>query len=351
MASPGKLIPLILAGGEGKRLWPLSTVEKPKQFLPLVDGMTLLETTLKRCESKVFDPTPIIVAAAADSGQFPPAIDLILEPHRRSSCAAIIAGTLHALSRDPNAHVLVMPCDHIISNDAVFERALLAAQHHIELGAIVTFGVEPTHPAEAYGYILPAVTDRDAAGQQIAQFIEKPNAARAAEMIAKGALWNSGMFAFKASALLHEAQVLAPDILHHTSVAYEAATHDGAHIRLEAMSYAACPAAAFDRAIMEKTNKGCVLPMQFGWTDVGSWDAVDALLLKDNNQNHASQNAHIHNSANVTVHASGKPTLVVGCEDIIVVTTDEGILVMKKGAGEDLKEALEKSSLLTSHRS
>jgi mannose-1-phosphate guanylyltransferase / mannose-6-phosphate isomerase len=345
MKSEVKFIPLILAGGEGKRLWPVSNALKPKQFQPLVNGQTLLETTLKRCESDIFDPCPIIVSAAGDFGQFPqvdmPAFELILESYRRSTCAAIIAGTLHAASRDPNALVLAMPCDHIITDMKSFEAALFAATPQVEAGAIVTFGITPTQPASGYGYILPEIAKDPMAFRPIATFVEKPDPAVAAALIAEGALWNSGIFAFKANALLQEASQLAPDILHHVRAAYGSCERTGKLVNLNAVDYAACPSAAFDKAIMEKTDKGFVLPSDFGWVDVGSWEAVDSLLIKDEHHNHAGGNSIIHQSKNVTVHTAEKPTVIIGCEDIIVVTTKNAVLVVKKGASESVKDVVD----------
>jgi mannose-1-phosphate guanylyltransferase / mannose-6-phosphate isomerase len=344
-----KIIPLILCGGSGTRLWPLSRWDKPKQFLRLSGRHSLLESTLLRCQSDVFDPRPIIVGAQAHGTILRQTIkdigidaEIVLEPDRRDSCAAIVAGGLVAAQRNPDALVMMMAADHAIPDAAAFARAAKTASTAAAQGHIVTFGVKPLSPATGYGYILAGGALSASPTCRVQRFVEKPDLETAKHYVANGYLWNSGNFMFSAKALLDDVSRLAPDIFAATSEAVIKASQLEEGLLLDREAFAKSPRVSFDYAVMEKTSHAAVLPVGYAWSDVGSWDAVAEMSPKDVDGNVSIGDVVIENSQNVFTHSEGVTTVVLGCNDISVIATPDAVLVVRRGQSESIKGVLDK---------
>jgi mannose-1-phosphate guanylyltransferase/mannose-6-phosphate isomerase len=337
------IIPVILSGGSGTRLWPLSRATKPKQFLNFGSRYSLFQDTVLRCRSDLFDPRPILVGAdahrfliAEDLLQIGITADILLEPVARNSCAAIAAGCLHALTRTTDALVLVLAADHHIPDTAAFEQAVLAARQIAHAGRLVTFGVLPEKAATAYGYICPG----EAVGAcfEVASFVEKPTEILAQEYVAKGFLWNSGNFLFRADCFLSELQRFQPDILTSVETAYGAAQRDLDFLRLDRAGFESCLSISVDYAVMEKTDRAVVLPVSYAWSDVGSWDAVAAVIERDHAGNAVVGDAALIDSSRNLVHSESQLTTMIGVDDLVVVSTKDSLLVAKKERAQDVKE-------------
>lgn len=342
------IIPLILCGGSGSRLWPLSRWNKPKQFLRLTSQHSLLESTLLRCRADVFAARPIIVGSQSHAKTISDAIhnlgidaEIVLEPERRDSCAAIVAGVLVAAKRDPDALVMMMAADHDIPDAAAFANAASQAASAAAQGHIVTFGVKPLNPATGYGYILPGMAIPSTSVFSVSRFVEKPDIETAKHYMKHGYLWNSGNFMFLAKALLEDVSVLAPLIFAAISKAVAEATLQAGCVLLNKQAFAAAPRISFDYAVMEKTKRAAVLPVGYAWSDIGTWDAVASMSPKDAAGNYATGEVTIENSRNVYVNAQGVRTVVLGCNDISVITTPDAVLVVGKGHSEDIKRLLD----------
>lgn len=338
------IIPVILSGGSGTRLWPLSRKGRPKQFLKFGGEHNLIQNTMLRCSGDIFDKVPILVGASdhrfmlADSAQslgFSP--DIILEPMRRDSCAAIVAGALLAMERDENSIVLIVAADHHISDSAEFAQAVAVAVPAAKAGLLVTFGVKPDFPSTGYGYILPGELTSFGDVADVERFVEKPDLQTAAHYIGSGYLWNSGNFLFEAKAFISEARKHAPLVVEAMEKALLQADRDSDFVRLHDASFAASPQTSVDYAIMEKTSKACVLPVDYRWSDIGSWDAVADLLAKDEFQNAIVGNGRVLESQNVTIHSEVMQTAVVGCKNLIVIATSDVVLVVECGQSERVK--------------
>jgi mannose-1-phosphate guanylyltransferase / mannose-6-phosphate isomerase len=347
LAMTNPLIPVILSGGAGTRLWPLSRSAAPKQFLRLVGEHTLLEQTLMRCRGPMFDAIPIVVGSTDHRGQLLETLlsvetkaDLLLEPCRRNSCAAVVAGALRAIERDPNAVILVLAADHHIPDTEDFHEQIAKAAEAACQGALVTFGIQPSHPATGYGYILSDLKSPIGPAFRIAKFVEKPDAITAKNYLEQGYLWNSGNFLFQAQSLLDEAQRLCPDVVAHVSQSMINAERDQDFIRLSTKDFASAPSVAIDVAIMEQTDRSAVLPVAYRWSDIGTWDAVAQAVTRDANDNAIIGQGVVLNSNNVVVNSSDLMTAVVGCEDIMVITTPTAVLVVKRGSSENVKMLL-----------
>jgi mannose-1-phosphate guanylyltransferase/mannose-6-phosphate isomerase len=337
-----KVIPIILSGGSGTRLWPLSRASKPKQFLSFGTPHSLFQETLLRCRGALFDARPVIVGAdahrfllAEDLLEIGVAADILLEPAARNSCAAVAAGCLAALQRDREAIVLVLAADHHIPDAQAFAAAVALAAPEAAAGRLVTFGIEPDRPATGYGYIRPGERLETAFG--VEAFVEKPPAARAADYVAQGYLWNSGNFLFGAASFLAELKRLQPAILAAVEQAFGAARRDLDFIRLDA-AFAGAPAISIDHAVMEKTDKAAVLPVAYAWSDVGSWDAVLDIAARDGAGNAAIGHAVIEAGSNNLVHSERRLTALLGVDDLVVVTTPDAVLVAGKARAEGVKE-------------
>lgn len=339
------IIPVILSGGSGTRLWPLSRESKPKQFLSFGGEHSLIQDTALRCQGELFDPKPILVCAeshrfliAEDLRNIGVTADILLEPARRNSCAAIAAGCLSALKRSADAIVLVLAADHQIPDLKAFSDAVLAAQSDTEAGHLTTFGIKPTKPATGYGYILPGEQISQGGCFKLDKFVEKPNYATAEQYQSDGYLWNSGNFLFKAQVFIDELRNLAPDILEAVSEAHANAKTDLDFLRLEKTAFERSPSISVDYAVMEQTEKAAVFPVDYSWSDVGSWEAVWEVSNKSTDGNVIIGDAEIVKGENNLVHSVDKLTTLVGISDIAVVTTRDAVLVASKSEAENVKE-------------
>lgn len=335
------ILPVILSGGSGTRLWPLSREAYPKQFLPLVGEDTMLQATWKRV-APVAGAAPIVVAnyehrfMAAEQlrecGAAPSA--LILEPVGRNTAPAIAVAALHALAHGEDPLLLVLPSDHVVRDAQAFRDAVLIAADAARSGQLVTFGIRPTSPETGYGYIN-AVGSGQLRG--VERFVEKPDLTTAQHYLESGSyFWNSGMFLFKASRYLEELRAFNPAMLDACEASLEHAKRDADFIRLDTAAFSACESDSIDYAVMEKTSQAAVVPLDAGWSDVGSWSALWAVSDKD-----ALGNAHHGDVIDVdcrNTYAYGKRLIaMVGLNDVVVVETDDAVLVSHRDRVQDVK--------------
>lgn len=338
------IIPVILSGGAGVRLWPLSSAAVPKQFLAFGSDHTLIQDTVLRCVGDHFDPTPIIISG--ESHRFLVAenmrainlrAEIILEPLRRDSCAAVAAGCLIALQRSPDAVVLVLAADHRISEPERFRKAVGAALEDAKAGYLTTFGIEPDLPAIGFGYIKKGALLREGGSFQVDKFVEKPNLETAKRYLTEGYLWNSGNFLFQAARFIEELKKHAPAILYSVEASVAHAECEGDFIRLQAAAFSESPSVSVDYAVMEKTERAAVYPVNYGWNDIGSWDAVYDALSKDKNGNVVEGRGYVFDGRNNLVHSHETLTVISDIDDAIVITTPDVVLVMRRGEGEKTK--------------
>jgi mannose-1-phosphate guanylyltransferase / mannose-6-phosphate isomerase len=338
------ITPVILSGGMGTRLWPLSRELYPKQLLPLVGERTMLQETLHRLGG-VDVTAPIVVCNEAHrflvaeqlrhSGSKPQAI--LLEPVGRNTAPAI---ALAALKADPDALLLVLPADHVIRNIPAFEAAIKLAAVSAQAGRMVTFGIVPTSPETGYGYIKKAsVASTDAAVYPIAQFVEKPTLERAQQFLKDGSYyWNSGMFLFKASSYLQELTQFAPDIAAAARAALAAAQLDLDFVRVDKAAFEACRSDSIDYAVMEKTADAVVVPLDAGWSDVGSWSALQDALPADAQGNVMRGDVLVEDTSGCYLYSETRLVSAVGLRDHIVVETKDAVLVAPKDRVQDVKK-------------
>jgi mannose-1-phosphate guanylyltransferase len=332
-----KILPVVMAGGSGTRLWPLSRSLYPKQFLSLVDDASLLQGTLLRLEN-LDCTTPLIISNNEHrfivAEQLRQAgivdFDIILEPMGRNTAPAIALAALHALRDGDDPIMLVLAADHVIQNVDAFCSSVTLAQRQAVDGKMVTFGIVPTHAETGYGYIrqgkevLESVFEVDA-------FVEKPDQSTAEAYLCDGHyLWNSGMFMFKASVYLSELEKFRPDILSVCKKAMSGASSDLDFIRLEDSVFAACPDESIDYAVMEKTSHSVVVPMDAQWCDVGSWSSLWDISTKDDNGNVTHGDVIYHNSNNNYVYAENSLVATIGTDNLVIVQTKDALLIAKQ---------------------
>ncbi|MES2950619.1 MAG: mannose-1-phosphate guanylyltransferase/mannose-6-phosphate isomerase [Pseudomonadota bacterium] len=340
-AAPDSIISVILCGGSGTRLWPLSRKALPKQFVPLVGGKSLLQLTLER--AALLGSEQIIVASedhrflvqdCADAASVRSTI--LLEPVARNTAAAMAAAALNAPS---DALLLFLPADHHIPDAGAFGATVRAGVSAANAGAIVTFGVHPTFPSTAYGYIQQGAALAGQGGAHVVQrFVEKPNATRAQELLlAGGYFWNAGIFLVRAETLLAALQVHASDILAACQLAVKAQAVDGAFRRLGAKDFAACRSDSIDYAVMEKAENVAVLPFAAAWSDVGSWNAVAELSEPDAQGNRIHGKGHTVDAVNTFIHAPHRPVVALGTQNLLIIDTADAVLVANVEHAEQVK--------------
>jgi len=338
------LQPVLLSGGSGTRLWPLSREAYPKQFLPLVGDATMLQATWQRVAA-LTDAAPIVVAGEdhrflvaeqlRQIGAPTPAI--LLEPVGRNTAPAIAAAALQAMANGEDPLLLVLPSDHVVRDEAAFHTAVRAAMPAAADGMLVTFGIVPTAAETGFGYIQAAPGD---GVRPVVRFVEKPDAATAhAYLQAGGYYWNSGMFLLRASRYLDELQRFRPDIVATVRAAFAAASRDGDFIRLDKAAFAACPSDSIDYAVMEKTDAAGVLPVEIGWNDVGSWAALWEVSEQDTDGNAHHGDVIAIDSRNSYAYAR-RLVALVGVEDLVVVETDDAVLVARKDKVQQVKDVV-----------
>jgi mannose-1-phosphate guanylyltransferase/mannose-6-phosphate isomerase len=339
-----KITPVLLAGGSGTRLWPVSRDGMPKQFIPLAGEFSTYQQTLERVKQSELFAAPIVVTAndfrffarhqAEELGLEP---DIILEPERRDSGPAIAAGALLALKRDPEAMVLALAADHVILDQDLFQEACEAGREAADGGWLVTFGVRPTEPRTSYGYIRPGPPLDNNSVRAVESFVEKPDAATAARYVAEGYLWNSGNLLFRADSFLSELGRHEPAMLEAAERAVARAEIDLGFLRLDPAAFSKAPKKSIDYAVMEKTDHAAVVEARFRWSDIGSWDALFEIGATDKAGNILHGPAFAIDSENCLVHAEQHLTAVVGVKDLVVVTTPDAVLVLPRGRAQEVK--------------
>jgi mannose-1-phosphate guanylyltransferase/mannose-1-phosphate guanylyltransferase/mannose-6-phosphate isomerase len=343
--SSTKIVPVILSGGSGTRLWPLSRTGRPKQLLALTHADTMLQMTARRAPGDAGFAAPIVVASAAHAdiieeqlaavGSAPSA--LILEPMARNTAPAI---ALAALVAEPDAVLLVMPSDHVITDPDAFRAAIDRALPLVADGAMATFGIEPDGPETGYGYIQAGDALSDGA-HAVARFVEKPDRATAQSYLDAGNhYWNGGIFLFRADTYMAALDRHAPAMADAARQAVSGSAREGARLFPDPVAFSGSPSDSVDYAVMEKADRVVVVPVAMGWSDVGSWDALHQLAERD-----AAGNAHhgeivAIDSANCLVRSEGPLVAIVGVSDLIVVATGDAILIMPRGESQEVKRAV-----------
>ncbi len=351
MASTGLVVPVILSGGSGTRLWPVSRESFPKQLWPLVSERTLIQETALRATGAGFAP-PVLVCN--EEHRFLIAEQLreagivgariVLEPCGRNSAPAIAAAALLVAETEPDAVLWMMAADSSITRTDALAEALGRAVAAARAGRFVTFGMKPTGPETGYGYIEVGPELAGTAGvHALASFVEKPDATAAARLVADGRhLWNSGMFVFTAATLLAEMEAYAPQVLHAVRAAVASRSSDLDFCRLDRTAFAACPNISLDYAVAERTSHAAVVPADLGWSDVGSWNALWELAPKDEAGNVSLGDVLLENTRRCYARSDGMLTAVVGLDDTVVVTTEDAVLVMHRDRAQDVKRVVER---------
>ena len=347
--SGGRLIPVVMCGGAGTRLWPVSRESMPKQFVPLVDERSTFQQVLGRiADVQLFD-RPIIITnsdfrfiVAEQLRECDIEADIVLEPMRRDSAMAVAVAAALARERNPEAVVLILAADHVVRDVEAFKSACREAATAAAEGLIVTFGINPTFPATHYGYIRPGSKVNGGAALAVEAFVEKPDAETAGGYVAESYLWNSGNFAFRADIMLEEIARYEPDIAAAAKLAVEGMARDLDFLRLPAEPFARAPKKSIDYAVMERTDRAAVVPVDLGWSDVGSWSAVWDVMNHDADGNASTGSVVFYESRNSLVRSDDAIlTAVVGLEDIIVVATPDAVLVTSRDKAEQVKGLVE----------
>lgn len=338
------ITPVILSGGGGTRLWPMSTPQTPKQFLALTDARTMFQLTILRVMDRRKFAAPIIVANAAHADIVSDQLaeigvadaTILLEPSARNTAPAI---ALAALAMDtPDAVMLVMPSDHIITDDAAFHAATDALLPQVQAGWLATYGIDPTGPETGYGYIQMGA-EIGAGVHAVKRFVEKPDAERASAMIAAGDfVWNGGIFLFRADAYLDAVAAYAPEIDSAMRAAISKAERKGNQLWPDHISFAAGPADSIDYAIMEKAPKVAVAPVSMGWSDVGSWDALYEIGRKDADGNVVSGVVRLDSSQGNLVHANGIRISVHGVDNLLIIATGNEVMILPRGTSQKVRD-------------
>lgn len=343
-----QILPVILCGGSGTRLWPASRESMPKQFAKLVDAETsTFQATARRvADPAAFGKTTVIASAEArfivaeQLAQIGMSANIILEPKGRDSAAAVAVAALHAARQDSQSIVLVLAADHVIGDTGAFVAAVKAAALGAQAGYTMTLGIEPTRPATEYGYIRRDAPIPEAPGSaRVERFVEKPDAIGADRLIAENALWNSGYFLFRADLMIAEMETHAPAVLAAAREALDKAVVDLDFVRLDEAAFVQSPKISIDYAVMERTLRAGVLPVSFPWSDVGTWEAVWQVLPRDAAGNTVRGRVELLATKNSLVHSEGEGlTTVVGLEDVVVVSTPDAVLVASKAHSGQVKE-------------
>ncbi|WP_434986238.1 mannose-1-phosphate guanylyltransferase/mannose-6-phosphate isomerase [Vreelandella zhaodongensis] len=343
------IIPVILSGGSGSRLWPVSREEYPKQFLNLHrDDQSLLQEAANRIKDLENAQPPLVICnethrflVAEQLHQI--GIDdaqIILEPCGRNTAPAIALAAAAALEVNADAKLLVMPADHVIKDEAAFIRAVKQGQSLASDGKLITFGITPQRAHTGYGYIKRGAATGQ--GFEVLAFVEKPDATRAAEYLASGNyLWNSGIFLFKALDYLKALRQHAPAMLDACERAYALRSEDMDFTRIDGAAFAACPSDSIDYAIMEKASNVAVVPVNPGWSDIGAWDALHELKAVDDNNNATHGDVILHDTHSSLVHSESRLVAAVGVDNLIIVETGDAVLVVDRHKAQDTKKIVE----------
>jgi mannose-1-phosphate guanylyltransferase/mannose-6-phosphate isomerase len=355
-----RIIPVILSGGLGTRLWPMSRKDCPKQFLPLVSDKTMLQETILRLNGLNCLEDPIIVCntehrflVAEQCHQINiTSPTILLEPAGRNSAPAIAAAALQSIKDISDATLLVLSADHIINNIDAFHQSINIAKDQISKGKLVTFGIVPTHANTGYGYIKSSKENINGS-YKVEEFVEKPNQETAKSFLEHGGyLWNSGMFMFKASSLISELSNFAFDIIKSVTDSVDKAKHDLDFIRLEEKAFKSSPSCSIDYALMEKTDNLVVVPLDAEWNDIGSWSVLYDIGQKDSNGNVVKGNVLLKDTSNSYINANNHIITLIGVDNLIVVDTSDATLIASKESVNEVKSivnSLEKKGIEAAH--
>ncbi|KTC37729.1 mannose-1-phosphate guanylyltransferase, partial [Pseudomonas sp. ABAC21] len=341
------MIPVILSGGSGSRLWPLSRKQFPKQFLALTGEHTLFQQTLERLVFEGMD-APIVVCNKDHrfivneqlSARKLECQRILMEPFGRNTAPAVALTAMMLVNEGRDDLMLVLPADHVIDDQKALQRALALATVAAERGEMVLFGVPATRPETGYGYIKSANDSLLPEGvSRVEQFVEKPNEKRAVEFVKSGGyFWNSGMFLFRASRFLEELKKHDPDIYDTCLLTLERSEQTADTVTFDEATFACCPDNSIDYAVMEKTQRACVVPLSAGWSDVGCWASLWAVNDKDANGNVSKGDVVIQDSRNCMVHGNGKLVSVIGLDNIVVVETKDAMMIAHKDKVQGVKQ-------------
>lgn len=338
------LLPVIMAGGSGSRLWPLSRSLYPKQFISLTSKKTMLQETIARLENLEHQPPLLIcneehrfIVAEQLRQENVKHNGIILEPEGRNTAPAIALAAIKATQNDDDPLLLILAADHVIQDNVAFTNAINTAMKAAQNGALVTFGIEPTTPETGYGYIKKGNSINNKL-YHVASFVEKPDLITAEAYLASGEyLWNSGMFLFKASRYLEELKKHCPNILQTCELAMQDARNDLDFIRIKKDTFHACPDNSIDYAVMEKAEDVLVVPMNAGWSDVGSFNSLWEVSSKDINSNAIIGDVLTENTKNCYIYAQSKLVSTVGIDNLVIVETKDAVLVANKDNVQDVK--------------
>jgi mannose-1-phosphate guanylyltransferase/mannose-6-phosphate isomerase len=344
-----KILPVILSGGSGTRLWPASRSMYPKQLLPLVSEATMLQETAARLRGMPGTSERCLVVCneshrflvAEQMAAIGMSATIVLEPEGRNTAPAVALAALVAAADEPDTLLLVMPADHVIRDVAAFQAAVSRGVAAAREGRLITFGIVPTRPETGYGYI-EAAPQGDAA-VPVAAFVEKPDAETAATYVAGGQhFWNSGMFLFSAAAYLRELSEKSPKIHENVAKSAEKIEKDMNFLRPGATAFLASPADSIDYAVMEKTDAAMMVPLDAGWSDVGSWEALAAVCAADAEGNVVNGDVILHGCRDTFVQAESRLVMGVGLEGVVIVETKDSTLVVHKSRSQDVKQVVDR---------
>jgi len=345
-----KLYPVILSGGSGPRLWPLSREHYPKPLLPLVSDKTLLQETACRLDdiSDLGDAVYVcneehrflLAEQVAQIGKTPATI--ILEPEGRNTAPALTLAALYLVKQDPDAMMVVMPADHVMTEPQKFTAAVEQGSDHAEQGALVTFGIVPESPETGYGYIKRDAQIGSSAAYTVARFVEKPDRQTAEQYVSEGDYyWNSGIFLMRADRWLDEISQHRPDILKYCREAVNKGVQDRDFFRVDKRLFHGCPSDSIDYAVMERTDRAVVVPISAGWSDIGTWSALWNVCPQDANGNVIQGDVLTEDTRNALLIAQHRCLATVGLDNIVVVETADAVLVASKDKAQDVKAIVE----------
>jgi mannose-1-phosphate guanylyltransferase/mannose-6-phosphate isomerase len=345
MSDQSLIYPVILSGGAGTRLWPISRRDFPKQFIPLLNEKSPLQDTALRVSGEGHSSPSVICSAAhrflvaeqmAQIGVHPK--NIILEPVGRNTCPAAAVAALMVRDLEPRGLVLLLPSDHLVEEPDAFRRAIERAKSIAEKGYLVTFGVKPTQPETGYGYIKVGSELSDGGGgHHVDRFTEKPTPPQASEYLASGDYaWNSGIFLFRADRMLEELGRHAPDVLTAAVGSWEKALTDLDFVRLAGEAFETAPSISLDYAIMEKTDCAAVIPVEMGWSDLGTWDALWAIAERDEDGNACRGDVLAVDTHGSYLRTDGPVMAVLGLENVIAIAADDALLIASKDRAQEV---------------
>jgi mannose-1-phosphate guanylyltransferase/mannose-6-phosphate isomerase len=343
--------PVVLCGGSGSRLWPMSRRLLPKQFLPLVSERTLFQDTLLRLNG--IEPIRAPIVVSNDEHRFLVAEQMreigiepevqMLEPVGRNTAPAVAVVAHYLESRDPESCILVLPSDHLVGNVASFHAVVGAALPLAARGLLVTFGIKPQRPETGYGYIEGGDPIPGSHGIAVRRFVEKPDLESARSYVASGRFyWNSGMFAFKPRRFVEELERFRPDIAAAARVALESGTRDLDFLRLDSAAFLSCPSESIDFAVMERTTGSAMVPADIGWSDVGSWTALWEVAERDSTNNVSHGDVDLRDASGCYVRAEHRMVAALGVRDLIIVETNDAVLVADMARAQEVREVVER---------